>query len=113
MARFNRITHDTNKGSVTHLRVPRAHLARVAETATPRWVIYPRYEAGAATEMRPLGRAGALVDLARNAFNFSTQGEAGFDRLGMMMQGCDCYEFRYSQLQEAVAAFDALSPAVA
>jgi HprK-related kinase A len=108
---FNRITHDTNKGSVTHLRVPAEHLARVTEPARPRWVVYPRYVAGSATQMSRVSRAGALVDLARNAFNFSVQGEAGFDRLGVMMQACDCHEFVYSDLREAIEAFDGLAMA--
>ena len=112
-ARFNRITHHTNKGSVTHLRVPIRHLAMAGVPARPRWVVYPRYEAGACTSMTSRSRAEALVDLARNAFNFMLQGDAGFDRLATMMQVCDCHDFRYSDLGEAMAAFDAMAEAAA
>lgn len=107
-ARFNRITHHTAKGSVTHMRVPGEHLANVAVPARPRWVVYPRYEAGATTALTHRSRADALIDLARNAFNFAVHGEAGFDRLAEMMRVSACHDFRYSDLHEAVAAFDAM-----
>ena len=108
-ARLNRVTHDTVKGSVTHLRVPLEHLARVAEPARPRWIVTPRYAAGAPTAMTPRSRAAAMVDLARNSFNFAIQGQAGFERLGEMVQACECRDFVYHDLPSAIAAFEALS----
>lgn len=110
-ARFNRITHHTNKGSVTHMRVPGEHLAKVAVPARPRWIVYPRYEAGASLAMTDRSRADALVDIARNAFNFMLHGEAGFNRLAAMIENCDCHDFRYSDLNEAMAVFDAMAAA--
>lgn len=111
-ARINRITHHTNKGSVTHLRVPAEQLARVGEPARARWVVYPQYQPASATTLTRRPRAEAMVDLARNAFNFMLQGEAGFDRLAAVMQACDCLDFRYSDLREAVASFGSLAAGV-
>lgn len=110
-ARFSRITLDTAKGRVAHMRPSAEHLARVDEPARARWIIYPRYAAGQAITMRPRARAAALVDLARNAFNFALQGEAGFDRLCQLVQDCDCADFEYSRLDEAVQMFDRLASA--
>lgn len=108
-ARFNRITHDTAKGSVTHMAVPADQLHRIDQKARPCWVVYPRYAVGAATELMPRPRAGAVEDLARNSFNFAIQSGAGFKRLCDLVEGCACYDFRYSDLRSAMAAFDALA----
>ena len=112
-AELNRITHDTAKGSITHMKVPAAHLAQVAVPARPRWLVYPRYEAGAEMSLVPRSRASAMVDLARNAFNFGLLGETGFEALTSLVQACDCFDFRYSQLAQALAAFDALAETAA
>ncbi len=110
-AHFSRVTRDTAKGSVIHMKVPTPHLAQVDVPARARWIVYPQYAHGAQTEMTPRARASALVDLARNAFNFAVQGEAGFDCLCSVVQGCDCVDFRYGDLNQAVVAFDTMAKA--
>lgn len=108
---FSRISHETAKGSVTHMRVLTEHLAQMHVPAAARWVVFPRYEAGASTTLAARSRAESMVELARNAFNFAVLGRPGFERLGDVIEGCDCYDFRYSRLPEAIAAFDALAAA--
>jgi len=105
---FNRVSHGTTKGSVTHMRAPEDHVRRVDERAQPRWVIFPRYEAGSAPLLTPRSKAGSLLELGRNAFNYVVLGEQGFDALADMVERCDCYDFRYSRLDDAVATFDNL-----
>ncbi|HOX69877.1 MAG TPA: HprK-related kinase A [Burkholderiaceae bacterium] len=106
---FGEVTRDTAKGDVMHMAVPVEHLRQVQQPALARWIVYPRYQAGADTCLQPRPRAGAVVDLARNAFNFHFQGDAGFEMLCDVVEGCDCFDFRYSRLPEAIAAFDALA----
>ena len=103
------VTHGTTKGSVTHLKVPAEHVARMDETAVPRWVVFPKYIAGAPTRLVARPRARSLLDLGGNSFNYMLLGLDGFEALGRMVQACDCYEFSYSRLDEAVQAFDALA----
>jgi len=105
---FGRIAHETAKGSVTHMKVPSDHVARMQTPAQPRWVVFPRYVAGAATRLTPRSRAQSLLDLARNAFNYMVLGELGFEVLRDTVAAADCYDFEYSRLDEAVAAFDGL-----
>lgn len=105
---FNRVSHGTVKGSVTHMRAPAEHVRRVAERAWPRWVVFPRYIAGAEPAMKPRPKAGSMVELGRNAFNYMVLGQQGFDALGNLVTGCDCYDFHYSRLDDAVVAFDGL-----
>lgn len=105
---LNRVSHGTTKGSVTHLRAPAEHVRRVAERAQPRWVVFPRYVAGAAPTMRPRSKADSMLELGRNAFNYMVLGKQGFDALADMVDRCDCYDFHYSDLNDAITAFDTL-----
>lgn len=110
---FSAVTHDTAKGRVAHLMAPRAHVARMHEPALPRWVVFPRWEAGAEASLTPRKRSSALLDLARNSFNYAVLGEPGFRRLATMVDQCGCFDFRYSRLEDAVRLFNGLADAAA
>ena len=101
---------DTVKGTVAHLRPPAASVAAADALATPRWIVLPRYEADAPARLSPLPRARAFMELAQNAFNYSLLGEAGFGALARLVDNCNCYQFCYGDLEEAVALFAALAP---
>ena len=105
---FNRVSVGTSKGSVSHMRAPADHVARMCEPAQPRWVVFPRYVAGAAPQLTPRPRAASLLELGRNAFNYAMLGVPGFETLAELVSRCDCYDFQYSQLDDAVATFDGL-----
>ncbi|MFZ2295021.1 MAG: HprK-related kinase A [Polaromonas sp.] len=105
---INRVSHGTSKGSVTHMRAPVEHVSRVDERARPRWVVFPRYVAGAAPMMKSRPKAESMLELGRNAFNYMVLGHRGFDALGDLVSACDCYDFHYSDLDDAMVAFDEL-----
>lgn len=105
---FNQVTHNTSKGSVTHMKVPDEHLRRMDEPATPRWVIFPQYVAGAAATLNPLPRGQSMLELGINSFNYGLLGRRGFETLAQVVAMCDSYRFEYSELDDAVAVFDAL-----
>jgi HprK-related kinase A len=102
-------THDTTKGTVAHMRVPREHIDRMDETARPAWVIYPRYEPGSPPLLTPRPKADAMLELGRNAFNYGVLGRAGFDALAGLVDACAFHDFRYSRLDDAIALFDRLA----
>lgn len=102
---FNAPVHETVKGSVAHARPPLDAVRRASETARPAWIVLPRWQAGAATELAPLPQARALMQLFENAFNPNVHGAAAFDCLGDVVDRCATYTFRYSQLEEACALF--------
>lgn len=108
---FGEVTRDTTKGDVVHMAVPADHLRKMQQPARARWIVYPRYEAGADTQLVARPRAPAVLDLARNAFNFHFQGNAGFELLCDVVDGCECFDFRYSRLPEAMACFNTLAGA--
>lgn len=106
---INRVSHDTAKGSVAHMRPPRDSVLRQHEPARPGWVIFPKWEAGAETRLTPRSRAETFMFLAQNAFNYSHLGADGFRVGTTLIDHAHCYDFRYSTLSEAVVAFDRLA----
>ena len=108
-AQFSRAVHDTNKGTVAHVKPPGDCVARAAETARPGWIVFPQYVAGAAAVLEPIARARAFMQVAENAFNYSLLGQDGFDLLGRLVAASDSYHFRYSALDDALAVFERLA----
>jgi HprK-related kinase A len=106
---YSRVTHNTSKGSVIHMRVPTQHLQRIHEPARPRWVIFPKYVANAPAQLAARSKANSMLELGRNAFNYMVLGLTGFEALSQVIDCSDCYDFQYSQLADAVAVFDDLA----
>jgi len=105
---FSKVVHETSKGSVSLMKVPTAHLQRIRETATPRWVIFPKYVGGSAPQLMARSKANSMLELGRNSFNYMVLGRTGFDVLSKVIDASDCYDFQYSQLEDAAAVFDNL-----
>jgi len=105
---LSRPVSNTTKGTVAHLKAPADSVARAHETARPAWIVFPKYEAGTTTSLTPIPRARAFFRVADNAFNYSHMGARGFATLAGAIEGCASYDFRYSNLDEAMAAFAAL-----
>ncbi|HTS20187.1 MAG TPA: HprK-related kinase A [Casimicrobiaceae bacterium] len=103
------IVQDTVKGSVAHMRAPPDSVQRAGQPARARWIVLPRYESGVGARLSPLGKARAFMCLADQAFNYDVHGRRGFEFLGDVVGGCDCFEFDYADLDAAVGAFDRLS----
>ncbi len=101
-------TEDTPKGTVAHLRAPSDSVSRIDETSKPRWIVFPNYLAGSSTQITPMPKARAFMELALNAFNYRIMGEQGFETLADAIQTCGCYALEYSDLDEAIAALAAL-----
>jgi HprK-related kinase A len=105
---FGILSSDTLKGSVCHLKPPKASVERQFEECPIGWIIFPKYEAGSATELTPKSKGQAFMEIANNAFNYSVLGEEGFDILKKVVDRADCYSFKYSNLDEAIAVFEQL-----
>ncbi len=108
---FSPAVPDTLKGTVAHVRPPEGTVEQAQTRAVPQWLVLPRYKAGAPAELRPAPRARALMSLVENTFNYSVHGAAAFALLAELVDRCQCLEFTYGNLDEAVAAFDRLAHA--
>ncbi|CDN87093.1 MULTISPECIES: HprK-related kinase A [Hydrogenophaga] len=106
---FGPVAHDTLKGMVAHLRVNESSLRQAALPATPRWIVFPRFERGAALRAVPRPKPQTLVELASNSFNHHVHGPRGFECLADLVDGCEAFDLSYSQLDDATTWFDSLT----
>jgi hypothetical protein len=65
-------------------------------------IVFPRYERGARTSLEPLRRAEALVELAKNTFEFDVQARTALDLLAEVVRGRECYRLPMGDLEGAV-----------
>jgi hypothetical protein len=49
------------------------------------------------------------MHLVDSAFNYHLHGRDGFELLAQLIAACDCYDFSYGDLGEAVKLFDQLA----
>ncbi len=109
-AGLSRRCEGTSKGTVALLKAPADSVARIAEGARPAWVIFPRFRKGSEATLAPHSKADTLIEIGRNAFNYSIHGSHGFDLLSRLVDNCACYDFTYSDLDQAREAFETLKP---
>lgn len=100
---------DTHKGTVAHLKPSQETVLRMHEPCRIGWVIFPRWQADSPARLTPRPRADTFVFAAENSFNYSILGETGFRTLEGLIGEADCYDFRYSQLEDALLTFERLS----
>jgi len=100
---------DTHKGTVAHLKPSLDTVLRMDESCRIGWVIFPRWQANSPARLTRRPRADTFVFAAENSFNYSVLGETGFRTLDRLIREADCYDFRYSKLEDAVLAFERLS----
>ncbi len=98
----------TRKGRVRHLQPDKTSLAMQAQTASPRWLVFPTYTQGAAENLVPLDKAEAFRNLAFNSFNYKLLGETAFRAVCALIDQVDCYRFTYSNLHRAVPVLKGL-----
>lgn len=106
---MGRASHDTNKGTVAHMRAPTASVMRSQETAVPAWVVFPKYEPSVTAQLDEHAKASACMKIADNTFNYSMLGLRGFQTASNLIDRCDCYTFNYSNLDDAVTRFHDLA----
>jgi HprK-related kinase A len=100
---------NTRKGTIAHVKPPAASV-RAAETAAkPRWIVFPRWEAGAAFDLTELAKMEAFMLLATNAFNYEMLGESAFNAVCALVEGARVFGLVYSDLAEAVERLTALA----
>ncbi|MDZ7592807.1 MAG: HprK-related kinase A [Rubrivivax sp.] len=105
---FGEVAHDTHKGTVSHLRPSTDSVHRMDEKARAAHIVFPRWKADAPTSLRPRPKADAFMHNASHAFNYSLLGRLGFELNAALIDDCDCWDFEYSQLDDALRAFEEL-----
>ncbi len=108
-AELTRPVPDTTKGTLALMKAPAQSVARVLEPARPAWIVMPRYRAGSAPALTDMPKARMLLLLAEQAFNYDIHGRSGFEATADLVDSCECLEFEYSSLDEAVQCIDRLA----
>lgn len=106
------ITHasrDATKDSIAYIRPPRESVRCQHETARPGWVIFPQWVADAPITLTQRSKAQAFMLLTQNASNYNQLGADGFRVGTTLVDQTACYDFQYSQLPDAIIAFDRLA----
>ena len=103
--------HGTRKGTVAHVRTPDSSVTQAHITAPPGWLVFPRYQAGVSTRMKPVAGPQAFLKLANNSFNYQLLGLQGFQAVTKLVRNCDCYILTYSDLDEAITTLNQLADA--
>lgn len=104
----------TTKGRVAHVVAPPDSVRQQAIPGRPRWIVFPAFQRGSSVSLTPVSKAKAMMRTADESFNFSVLGKPAFLALARLIDGCDCFEFRYGgDLDEAIRTFDRLAHAEA
>ena len=103
---------NTRKGTVAHVRPPADSVQRQLKRARARWVVFPRWQAGAALEWTELPKPRGFMALATNAFNYDLLGGEGFRTVKSIVDSCDAYSLVYSDLNDAMSWLDDLAAGV-
>lgn len=64
-------------------------------------IVFPRFEPGVRSSMKPLTRAEALVELANNSFNFVHHGSEWLDGMARLVRSCTCWRFITGDVRDA------------
>ena len=106
---FGESFKDTAKGTLSHLKPSKESVERFDERAFCKWVVFPQYKEGSKTRLSSVAKDQTVIELAKNSFNYNALGSLGFNSLCDIVEKSDCYEFEYSDLNEAIALFDELA----
>jgi HprK-related kinase A len=93
---------NTRKGTVAHVRPPRDSVRAASQTARAKWIVFPRWQAGAKLTLEEVPKAEAFMELATNAFNFEMLGERAFTTVRDVVDGAQSFRLLYSDLEEAI-----------
>ena len=97
------------KGTIALLKPPTASIDDIDKPARPRWIVFPKYQAGAALKLTERSKAATFIELGNSAMNYNILGEIGFDTMADLIDRCDVADFIYSDLDEAVGFFTAIA----
>jgi HprK-related kinase A len=106
---INRPSYSTAKGTVAYLRPPKESVRRQHEAAQPGWIIFPKWVSNGEAELLPRSKQQAFQFLVQHSLNCTQLAAEAFRVCSGLIDRADCYDFRYSRLDEAVTVFDRLA----
>ena len=107
-ARLGPIHRATRKGDISLAACPPVAVQAAGQGAALRWVLFPRFETGAAASCEEISRAEAFVLISEQSFNQERLGEAGFDALCALLDGARCFQLRYGSTAAGLDLVDGI-----
>jgi HprK-related kinase A len=100
------VIEGTPKGTIGYWRPPAEAVARMAETAPPALLLFPRF--GEAEYAEPMAPSEAFVRLTQASTNYVTLGEAGFAALSRLVQTVPALAIGYPDSASGIALVERL-----
>ncbi|QAY75630.1 HprK-related kinase A [Sphingosinicella sp. BN140058] len=100
--RLGPVLRGTPKGTIRHLRPPADAIARMAHSARPALILFPRFGRDLPATQRPVGAAEVFVRLTQASTNYVSLGERGFGALTALVGGTPARAIDYSSTEEAI-----------
>jgi len=101
-------TTETHKGVVAHLKADLHPDSHKTGSLPVRLMVFPQYQTGAETHITERTKAECFIFAAHHSFNYSVLSHTGFETMSTLLDAVDCFELRYSKLDEAIQAFEDL-----
>ena len=73
-----------------------------------RYIIFPRYDPGARTQLQPLSVGQSMPKLIENSINFMQLGPGGFRFLTQLVEEAQCFSLRFNDLDNATQLINQL-----
>jgi HprK-related kinase A len=108
---ISRPAEKTLKGRIALSRPPEESFLRVAEKASPGWIVFPRYDANADIHLTTRSKAETFLELAGNALNYNILAETGFNLTAEIVTRSPCFQFSYGDLEAGVATLTSMADA--
>lgn len=98
---FSTIAKDTHKGTVALLKPPKASVERMFEPAALHCIVFPKYVANVEAKLTPINQTDTFQQLIEHSFNYHILGEEGFNLIAKLLKNVTCYQFEYSDFEQA------------
>lgn len=98
---FSTIAKDTHKGTVALLKPPTDSVKRMHEPAPLHCIVFPKYIPDSKAKLTPINQIQAFEQLIEHSFNYHILGEEGFHLIANILNTVSCYQFEYSDFEEA------------
>ena len=92
--------HDTSKGTVAHMKPPVESVRNAKLHAKGHWVVFPQFRLDSSISVETISSAEAVLDLAKNSFNYNVLGALGFEKLCDLVEACDCFQLNIAILMK-------------
>ena len=98
---FSTIAKDTHKGTVALLKPPKESVERMFEPAPLHFIVFPKYVANSEAKLTPINQIDTFKQLIEHSFNYHILGEEGFNIIAKLLKHVTCYQFEYSDFEQA------------